>query len=208
MITRVGDMIRLSMSVRRPTCSDCRLPQVVCVCAHVTVVSARPRVVILQHPKEENRTVNTARLVPLVLPESQLLVGTSFSRELIEPLIEGPAYVVFPGPEAQPAAEVDPDCTLFFLDGTWSMAKKIFHNSPALIDLPCIAFEPSQPSRYRIRKQPAPNYVCTIEAVAEVLALLDQREAAVALLRPFDHLVERQLSFRGVDPRHADRGPR
>ncbi len=190
----------------RPICFRCRLPQTVCVCDVIQPAQTRHRVLILQHPRERHRTVNTARLVPLVLPNSRLLVGASFDGPSLAPELEQPAYVVFPGPEALGPESVSTEGgTLVFLDGTWSTARKMFFTSSGLSDLPCVAFQPSRPSRYRIRKQPDPSYLCTLEAVAELLGLLAQGAASDALLRPFDRLVERQLSFRGTSPRRIKR---
>jgi len=109
-----------------------------------------------------------------------------------------PAYVLFPGPEAMNVADLprDKDITLVVLDGTWSLAKKLLTLNPFLKALPRVAFTPSHPSDYRIRRQPAEFCVSTIEALAEVLGILEpDRGPFGSLLAPFQAMVARQEEF-------------
>ena len=87
--------------------------------------------------------------------------------------------------------------TLVVVDGTWSQARTLVRVNPALAALPRIAFTPRQRSAYdRIRREPADFCVSTIEALAEVLNVLEpDGEPFDPLLVPFHAMVERQERF-------------
>nr|MDQ3300003.1 DTW domain-containing protein [Myxococcota bacterium] len=46
----------------------CRRPQVVCYCAALPRIDTSTRVVILQHPRERDMAIGTARMASLCLP--------------------------------------------------------------------------------------------------------------------------------------------
>ena len=71
---------------RRACCARCGRPQVVCVCSHVTPLSTRTRVVLLQHPREHRVGIGTARLAHLSLPASSLHVGLDFDGDSATPM--------------------------------------------------------------------------------------------------------------------------
>lgn len=174
----------------------------VCLCATLAATSTRTRVVILQHPRESDVAINTARLVELQLENAerhvaiQLAEVPALRERLNDPA--APAILLYPGDGARDLALEPPagPVTLVVLDGTWWQAKKLFQQNPELARLPRYCLSPSAPSRYRIRREPALHCVSTIEAIGEALALLEpsgfDREA---LLKPFDAMVEHQLSY-------------
>jgi hypothetical protein len=140
----------------------------------------------------------------LALPSSTFRMGVDFSRdEVVRRMIDaeqapGPVCVLFPGPGATDVARLPRDrpVTLVVLDGTWTLARKLLTLNPFLRELPHVAFTPSHPSDYRIRRQPAPFCVSTIEALAEVLQILEPSGASFeALLAPFRHMVAQQERF-------------
>jgi DTW domain-containing protein YfiP len=204
---------RAGGAVREPRalCSGCERPQNVCVCAALERVPTRTRVVILQHPRESSVPIGTARLAELALPNAERHVGVDFSasprvRELLADEA-APPILLYPGPAARDLAEDPPGgaVTLVVLDGTWWQSRKLLKSNPALASLPRYAFAPAEPSRYRIRREPEEHYVSTIEAIAQALLLLEgDGTRALALLKPFDAMVEHQLRFIGTgSPRHV-----
>lgn len=182
-------------------CARCGRPATVCLCSSLVRIETRTRVVILQHPRESVVPINTARLAELMLPNSERHVGVEFAdsprvRELLaDPA--APAVLLSPGPGARDLRREPPEgpVTLVVVDGTWWQAEKLLKRNPALAALPRYAFEPSAPSRYRIRREPAAHCVSTIEAIAEALEALEARGDVAALLKPFDAMVEHQLRF-------------
>lgn len=202
--------------VPRSVCSGCARPSVVCLCASIRRISTRTRVVILQHPRESDVRINTARLVELQLERAERHVAVklaevpAFAARLSDPA--APPILLYPGPDARDLAEAPPagPVTLVVLDGTWWQAKKLFQQNPELTRLPRYSLSPSAPSRYRIRREPAVHCVSTIEAIGQALSLLEppgfDREA---WLLPFEAMVEHQLHFaesRGARRHLANRG--
>src|SRR5450432_1468347 len=65
----------------REMCWRCRRPTRACYCAAVRVIATRTRVVILQHPRESDVPINTARIAELSLSNSTLHVGLDFASD-------------------------------------------------------------------------------------------------------------------------------
>ena len=63
---------------------------------------------------------------------------------------------------------------VIILDATWSGARKMLRLSPSLQRLPRLTFTPSAPSRYVIKQQPQVGCLSTLEAVHELLAVLER----------------------------------
>ncbi len=145
--------------------------------------------------------VGTARMAHLALTNSLLRVGLDFSGDpVVRDVLEtrDPICVLFPKPGALDVAALPRDrpVTLIVLDGTWSLARKLARLNPALAALPHVAFTPRRPSEYRIRRQPAAICVSTIEALAEVLQIMEPENGPFDhLLDPFRAMVERQVQF-------------
>ena len=197
----------------RPTCPRCRRPTSVCYCAHLTSLETSTRVLILQHPRERDMAIGTARMASLCLPNAELAVGIRWddspilARALSDP--DRPAVLLYPGEGAIDVAAHPPPgpVTLIVIDGTWSQAKTLVRDNPRLHALPRYTFQPAAPSEYRIRKEPNELYVSTIEALVFVLGALEKDPARFhALLAPFRAMIDAQLDcerrFHGGRTRH------
>lgn len=169
----------------------------------------------LQHPRERDVAIGTARMAHLALEGSLLLEGIALDAHPVveEELAHGGAAVLFPGEDARPLEDwlAAPPRTLFVVDGTWSQAKKLLKLNPGLAALPRLSYRPPAPGNYRIRKEPSDECLATIEAVAAVLGALEgDVERFRALLAPFEYMVDRQLEAaqrsQGI-PRHRRRRP-
>jgi DTW domain-containing protein YfiP len=164
-------------------------------------------VVFLQHPRERTVAIGTARMAHLSLSNSELHIGVDFSsnervRTLVEHSAEEGVALLFPGPGAKDLSELSESerpRVVVVLDGTWSNAGKLLRRNPLLQQLPRVQFTPSKPGNYRIRREPAEHCVSTIEAVVEVLGLLEGDDARFeTMLRPFDWMVDHQLERRAT----------
>ena len=185
----------------RSVCERCLRPRTVCVCADITPIATRTRVLILQHPRERDVGLGTARLARLGLASAVLRTDVDFSGDPVvrAALAAGNAYVLYPGKEAIDVATAtfESPITLIVLDGTWWQAHKLLKANPALAALPRLALVPAGPSVYgRIRREPAEHCVATLEAIALVLGHLEGDPARFAAwLRPLHSMVSRQLHF-------------
>lgn len=185
----------------RAVCSGCGRPERVCLCAHVTRVASRTKVVVLQHPREADVPIGTVRLLELGLDGLERHVGVTFdeahpARRAIAEAAE-PPILLFPGTGARDLAREPPSSpvTLVVIDGTWWQAQKLLKSNPFLAALPRYSLTPDAPSRYRIRREPAAHCVSTIEAIVQALSVLEGGADFGPLLGPFDALVEHQLTF-------------
>jgi DTW domain-containing protein YfiP len=184
----------------RPTCERCRRPASVCYCAHLTSIPTKTRIAFLQHPRERDMAIGTARMASLCLPSSQLHVGVQWSGSsaLASALGDAthPAALLYPGEGATDVSAEPPSgpITLVVIDGTWSQTKKMLKLNPELAALPRYSFVPKAKSEYRIRREPDDAFVSTIEALVNVLGALEgEPDRFAALLVPFRAMIDAQI---------------
>ena len=164
------------------------------------------------HPKEARKEkTGTGRLCNLVLRNSRLLIGVDFTDDdEVNALIADPDYnsvVLFPAAGAvnlsqdgyQSLGGGDGRLQVFVVDGTWSLAGKIFRQSTNLQALPAVSFTPSKASTFRIKKQPRTECLSTLESIHLLLELAQEQEVETTqgdieqLPRVFRRLVDIQL---------------
>ncbi len=164
-------------------------------------MATRLRVVVLQHPQEDDEALGTARLVTLTLPNADIRVGLSWasldhalgttnaardrwavlaaaklSVELPDAVKSDRVVVVGRDGSVRPLDKHGLEGILV-LDGTWSQAKTLWWRNAWLLKLPRIVMTPREPSMYgRLRKEPRRDYVSTLEAIADVLPALGEPE--------------------------------
>jgi DTW domain-containing protein YfiP len=207
-----------------PLCPRCGKPAALCVCGALLPVENRVSVLILQHPQEQDRDLGTGRLAQLQLARSALKVGLSWrslaaalGREA-DPgrwgvLYLGPTQDLPPGDIAlldrHGTARADAGDLegIVVLDGTWSQAKALWWRNPWLLKLHRIVLRPGFRSAYgELRREPRPESVSTIEAVALCLARLeDDPTLALRIAAPFQALV---AAYRAGPSGGAARSPR
>jgi DTW domain-containing protein len=177
---------------------QCRRPKVVCYCRFVSPIRTQTRVLILQHPRERDMPINTARIASLCLPDAHVHVGV---RVPDLPMLRDPAFpavLLYPGKDATDILTCPPKgpVTLVAVDGTWAHARSMVSRNPQLAALPRYAFAAPNPSEYRIRREPNEAYMSTIEALAEVLSVLEgDRARFLPMLAPFRAMVDMQVAY-------------
>jgi len=181
----------------RETCYVCFKPRSTCICASIVPIDNRTGVFVLQHPREWAHPIGTARLVDLGLSKSEVVVAVS-TAELLTPIALPPRTgLLFPRDDARDLeglpAEERPE-HLLVLDGTWRQARSLYRHNPWLRGLAHYRLSPSAPSRYRIRKEPRPDYVSTLESVLLALRILEPETCGHAgLLAAFDAMIDTQV---------------
>ncbi len=143
--------------------------------------------------------VGTARMVHLALPSSELHRGVLFhDNTRVNGLLEEPGTaLLFPGEDALDPRALSPGevRNLIVIDGTWWQARKVLKQNPQLLRLPRIGLRPERPGNYRIRREPSAECLATIEAVSDVLGVLEGApEQAAAMLAAFTFMVNEQLA--------------
>lgn len=168
-------------------CPRCDWPVRLCWCGSITPVPLRTKFVFLMHPHENSRVrSNTGRLTHLSLPDSDLWIGLNFEDHPgVRALIDDPEnfpVLLYPSERAHDLStgrNPFPDTggrrlVVFLLDATWYLAKKMLKSNPSLLALPHVMFSGATPSRYRIKKQPEPGCLSTLEATHELLVALNR----------------------------------
>jgi hypothetical protein len=120
--------------------------------------------------------------------------------------------VLYPSDEARDIGELSNAKVrwcVWVVDGTWNQARKMWRRNPSLQQLPAYRISPETPGQYRIRREPAPHCLSTVEATAFLLGQLGEASAG-ELLRPFHSMIQRQLAYaaEGRPSRHVKRPPR
>lgn len=141
----------------------------------------------------------------LGLEGSRLLIGVDFSghpeARALYAARAAQSVVLFPSADARDARELGEwqgPLTVWCIDGTWAQARKIWRTNPALQKLPAYRLSPSAVGEYRIRKEPEPHCLSTVEAVAEVLGILrGEARHLQPVLAPFASMVDTQVRFAG-----------
>lgn len=176
------------------------------MCDRIESYPTDRRILILQHPQEQDALLGTAQLLVASLPKAQLVIGLSW-RNLAHALGEEGVdprkwAVLFPDREAtteqvaaRSGAILDPAALegIIVLDGTWSKAKTLWWRNPWLAKQSRMTLKPAKPSIYgRLRAEPRRDYVSTLESVAAALTLCGERpEIEAGLSRVFRTLVQR-----------------
>ena len=198
-------------------CMTCTQPDFGCYCAQVKPFDAKISFVVLIHPIEVKRRIATGRMSHQILQNSYFIKGQDYSdNDQVNELIEDCNYhsvILYPGPsstnlsvlaenEKQILFPAGKKLRIFVVDGTWATARKMMSQSLNLKPLPRICFSPTNPSNFRVRKQPDANCYSTIEAIHQAIELIGETKGFNVskrehdrLLTVFDFMVERQLDF-------------
>lgn len=173
------------------------------------------RVVILQHPQEQDTLLGSAPLLCHGLERVQLIVGLSWpslSKALQQPQQAKNWAILYPAALPKGLTKekrsapwlVDKHGTrlslekthlegILLLDGTWSQAKSLWWRNPWMLKLPRLLLSDTQNSIYgKVRREPKPGYVSTLEAAGAALTALGEDEnIAKDLNRVFRTLIQR-----------------
>ncbi len=192
----------------RTLCLNCRKAQITCYCQGIEPFTSEPQFVILLHPKESRKAINTGRMAFRHLKNAWLLTDYSFDHHVaFQGLLQDPGkrcFLLFPGPNAQdiatwPKAETasEQENVFIILDATWAMAKTMYRQSLCLQALPQVMFHPPRPSEFVIRKQPHDYCFSTIETIHHIIEILGTHPGGEhhRLLQVFRDMVQKQIQF-------------
>lgn len=202
-------------------CARCDKPKAFCVCDLLTPQRVRTRVLVAQHPREQDRDLGTVPLLRALLPgRLEVRVGlswASFAHCLGEEDADVRRWAILyphslhkaltPAQMKQPVVFLDrhgdamePGARLegvVLLDGTWSQAKALWWRNPWMLKLQRAVLHPKEPSIYgRLRREPRREALSTLESAAEVLVANGEPEAVRAeMRRVFRTMVQRAREF-------------
>ncbi|MEK7486404.1 MAG: tRNA-uridine aminocarboxypropyltransferase [Planctomycetota bacterium] len=190
-------------------CVFCYQIQENCFCQFISSISTTVPFVLLQHWKEQYRSSNTGRLLPLTIPETPCFTTANWEQlDAFGRCLESyQPYLLYPSEQAVTLSQFQeirkksprPVC-IVLLDGTWRQAKRLRQRLNTLSRLPCLRIDPVDPSVYQLRKQAQSHHLSSIEAVIHLMKALSCADPR-PLEQLFEILVQRGLRARGILPK-------
>lgn len=193
---------------KQDACGNCLRPRPQCICRAVAPLQCATRVLVLQHPQERHKLLNSAMLLHLALPNSVVRVGLSwrsFSHALggddaphewgvlqLKGVREPTRTIEIFSPKNLLLPRKSRFKGIIVIDGSWKQAKTIWWRNPWLLKLNRITLNPDHPS---LRAQAKQQGLATIEAVALAFDCLGENAAVGESLRKqFEELIIRPNS--------------
>jgi len=173
-------------------------------------IALQTRVIILMHTCEELLPSNTGKLAARSLPNSEIRInGRIGDRLSTSGLIEEgrQSLLLYPSPHAvelndEFVAGLKRPVNLIVPDGKWRQTRKFTRRESALAGIPHVKVSAGPPSQYRLRTQPNARSLCTLEAIARALGLLESPAVQVELETILSVMVERRMQAKGALPAH------
>lgn len=188
-------------------CLWCRMHMNLCVCGIMPRLDLKTRVLVLMHQKEFRIISNTGHLVPKLLSNAQIyFVGKKtqpqpFKKEFFINE-ESDGFILYPDSDAQELnedfmARQKKPVTLIVPDGNWRQTAKMGRRVKFLGDVPKLVLPSGIATEYRLRTSRRVHGLCTFEAIARSLGVLESKEVQMKLEYFFKVFVERVLWTRG-----------
>ena len=173
------------------------MPEGLCLCASLPRLAPHTNIEIVAHRTELFKSTNTGKLTAHMLEGARVVCSAEPSDE---PAREG-AWVLFPSEHALPLAEAARYGvrTVLVPDGTWTQARRIARRNARCRVAPHVRLEVERTSSYRLRRNVRAGGVCTLEAVAEALRVLEGDTIADELLAVLERWVVRAERVRQGD---------
>ena len=187
-----------------------------CLCEDTHRIATQTRLVVIMHYLEWLKTTNTGRLAFLSLAPAELHIRGLAHRPIpVRSMMESEGTTMFLYPSSAATtltkewvATLPRPFTLIVPDGNWRQASKVRRREKGLKPAQLVQLPVGPPSEYRLRRGPIPNGVCTLEAIARAMGILEGPEVQSHLEERFRVMVERILWSRGeVHPTECEHLP-
>jgi DTW domain-containing protein YfiP len=156
---------------------------------------------VVIHAKEWCKPSNTGHLAHLAIKDTEIrlhgLPHQRISSEGVDALSPS-TLVLFPGRGAQPLTRkyistLAKPLTLLVPDGTWNQAKSMMHRLPLLRQARPVSLEGPALKPTYLRRNLRADRMCTFEAIALALGILESRETETHLLEFFQKVLDRMV---------------
>jgi DTW domain-containing protein YfiP len=229
-MSKISDQTAADAAEPIPDCESCQKPLPLCICDSIEPLQSRTKLLILQHPQEQDRALGTARLTALHFPDAVLKIGLSWpslSKALGRPVHDPSRWaVLYLGSAKVAELETERDIVaigrksellenqrailkdiegIVLLDGTWSQAKALWWRNAWMLKCQRVILGPRRPSLYgKLRREPRGDGLSTIESAAMMLGALEKRpDIEAALLASFERLLQRFREVQATIPELA-----
>lgn len=161
---------------------------------------------ILMHTFEQVLTTNTAKLANRALTNSEIQIhGRKDERLSAESLHQDghTSLLLYPSPFAREltadfVSRLSQPVTLIVPDANWRQTTKFVRREQAVAEIPHVKLPAGPPTEYRLRIQPHPGGLCTLEAIARAIGVLESPDCQSQLEVLLRVMVERTLWSRGM----------
>jgi DTW domain-containing protein YfiP len=196
-------------------CADCGVHPQLCVCAQRPWLDLETALLIVRSNKERNKPTNTARMLPQLLRNAELVHHGERDVEFDASVLTRPErdyLLIFPrvddpeGPARTPAPTLDaellgarrsarPDAvlTIVLLDGTWAQCSRMSRRVPELLSMQAVALPDGLPSHWGVRRASDPSRLSSFEAAIRVIELCEGPRAALSMQTYFDRVAAAML---------------
>ncbi len=158
------------------------------------------------HTFEKVLTTNTAKLATKALTNSEIRIhgrkdDRSWAENLHQP--DRTSVLLYPSPYAvelttEVVSQLTGPVTLIVPDANWRQTQKFVRRESTLEGILHVKLPIGLPSEYRLRMQRHESGVCTLEAIARAIGLLESCDAQRQLETLLRIMVERTLWSRGM----------
>lgn len=171
------------------------------MCAALPSLAVRTRVVVVMHHIEAVRSTNTGRLVAAMLQGATVRLRGARDAT-VEDAPAGRRLVLFPSEGARPLRPDDAgdDLVLVVPDGTWAQARRIHRRDPAALGAEAVTLPTLATSTYDLRRSEREGALCTLEAVAAAMGVLEGPDVENSLREGFEAWRARAMRVRDGAP--------
>ncbi len=171
------------MAKRRSTnykrCPECRINKRWCFCDSLIGLKNKTPLTVIMHKAETKLPSNTSTLALRMLQDARLLLrGVKDLPFYFEPREGHQPLYLFPSEDAHPLTKeyvqkIERPIQLIVPDSTWRIAKKFHKREPSLGAIPRVKMTDNLEGIYTLRKSPVEGGVCTLEAIAKALEIIE-----------------------------------
>jgi DTW domain-containing protein YfiP len=196
------------MSKRRETikdrCERCAINISMCFCDIISPLHTETKTSIILHLKEYYLTSNTGRIANLCLENSDYYIRGKINEPIEAEFSENgqyEPYYLYPSEEAEVLDQNflnkrTKPIHLIVPDATWRQAKKFHKREPSLLSIPHLKLPSTGGSIYELRKQKNEEGLCTIEAIAQAIGIIEGANPRNHLLEVLKVMNERVMRAR------------
>lgn len=186
-------------------CPGCEIRKALCFCDLIPKLETKTRILILMHTCEEVLTSNTAKLAAKSLTNSELRIHGREHEPMSFDGLESPestSLLLFPSAkalvlDADWVSTIDKPVQLIVPDASWRQTTRFVRRTRGLSGIQHVKLPPGPPSEYLLRAQATDENLCTLEAIARALGILESESVQQQLEWILRVLVERTLWSRG-----------
>ncbi|MBT4791026.1 MAG: DTW domain-containing protein [Halobacteriovoraceae bacterium] len=187
-------------------CPKCLVHHLNCFCNDIETLSLKSKLSLIIYKKERFLPSNTAQLTLKSLTNSQYFFRGYQGKKLNPDFIDDTNYqplLLFP---TEDSVELTPELVktfnkpinLIVPDGTWRQAKKVHRREELLINIPRVRITPQAKSIYPLRRQKFEFGLCTHEAIAYAMAIIESENVKNKLMNNLKIFIHAHLKNRPI----------